>query len=95
MGGDIQIFSESGKGTTVSFSVPCLGVNDEPPQYHPESLRLSGISHVVPSLATVTRPSEKLTILVVDDSEINRKVLKKILNSLGCEVETASEGKEV
>jgi signal transduction histidine kinase/FixJ family two-component response regulator len=84
MGGDIQVESQLGKGTTFAFQIqvkPGQYTNTEPTETRQKVLGLA------PS-----QPTYK--ILTVDDKEINRKLLIKLLEPLGFEMKEASNGKD-
>ncbi|CAN0286192.1 unnamed protein product, partial [Ectocarpus sp. 4 AP-2014] len=87
MGGDIVCSSILGVGTTVTFTVEARA----PP----------GLGRTAPPLRNVYKdepanvPQENSThpkILVVDDVLINRKLLSKILQSIGVEADTCDNG---
>jgi signal transduction histidine kinase/CheY-like chemotaxis protein len=84
MGGDIQVESELGKGTTFHFNIEAKLGQDTMSNYG--EFR----QHVL-ALAP-DQPIYK--ILVVDDKAINRQLLIKLLNPLGFEVKEASNGKD-
>jgi signal transduction histidine kinase len=48
-----------------------------------------------PAGNTRSAPSNRRLVLVADDNAVNRKVAKRLLENLGCEVDAASDGKEV
>ena len=75
--GELSIESEPDRGTTVTIRIP-----DMPP---------TGAAAGAPAMTP--HQGRKLRILVVDDEECIRKLLAQALKSMGCEVETASEGK--
>ncbi|SKB12191.1 putative Histidine kinase [Planktothrix sp. PCC 11201] len=84
MGGDISVESELGKGTTFQFYIQTkLGqeIVSKSTEDHPQVLALSP-----------GQPTYK--ILTVDDKEINRKLLIKLLEPLGFEVKEAGNGQE-
>ncbi|MBD2484189.1 ATP-binding protein [Planktothrix sp. FACHB-1365] len=84
MGGDISVESELGKGTTFQFYIQAkLGqeIVSKTPEKHPQVLALAP-----------GQPTYK--ILTVDDKEINRQLLIKLLSPLGFEVKEASNGIE-
>ncbi len=60
---------------------------------HPNSIRLP-ISKQTTATDTPSKPSQWLSILVVDDDERIREFHCKILESLNCEVNIASNGYE-
>jgi signal transduction histidine kinase/CheY-like chemotaxis protein len=84
MGGNITVESELGKGTTFKFSIQAkLGqeINSETAKEYTQVLGL------VPG-----QPTYK--ILTVDDKPINCQLLLKLLEPLGFEMKTASNGQE-
>ncbi len=84
MGGDITVESELGKGSSFKFYIQAkLGqeINDN---HWQEPARVLGL---VPGQATYK-------ILVVDDKAINCQLLIKLLEPLGFEMKTASNGQE-
>ncbi len=84
MGGDITVESEVGKGTTFKFDVEVkLGqetINNERTS-HRKVLELA--------------PNQSIyKILAVDDKQVNRQLLLKLLSPLGFEIKEASNGQE-
>jgi signal transduction histidine kinase/DNA-binding response OmpR family regulator len=81
MGGELQLRSTPGWGSNFYFT-----------------LELDMPLAVVPSQAKAQLPRVRLAggtrcrVLVVDDLEVNRNVLRHLLTAIGCEVETASSG---
>ncbi|HAX76308.1 MAG TPA: histidine kinase [Cyanobacteria bacterium UBA11372] len=84
MGGDITVNSTVGKGTTFKFDIQAstadpVEVDSKKPTRHVIALE----------------PNQpKYRILIVDDKQINRKLLVKMLNPLGFELKEASNGME-
>jgi signal transduction histidine kinase/CheY-like chemotaxis protein/ligand-binding sensor domain-containing protein len=78
MGGDISVTSEEGKGTTFEFNIECK-VSTE------NQAKLAS-----PDLAGV----ENKTILIIDDNETNRKILKIQCDLWKLEPTLASSGRE-
>ncbi len=84
MGGDITVNSTVGKGTTFKFEIQAsiadpVGVDSRKPTRH---------------IIALAPNQPKYRILIVDDKEINRKLLVKMLNPLGFELKEASNGME-
>jgi len=82
-GGDINVTSEMGQGTTFSFTIPVEVVASAP---------------IIQSINTgpaydATNPSSK-HILIVDDNDINRYILSSMLKRKGYLVSMASNGYE-
>jgi signal transduction histidine kinase/DNA-binding response OmpR family regulator len=83
MGGDITVESEINKGTTFSFSIEAkLGK---------ETQEINTPTQQVLALAP-DQPIYK--ILTVDDKQVNRQLLLKLLVPLGFEIKEASNGQE-
>jgi CheY-like chemotaxis protein len=84
MGGDIQVSSQPGQGSRFHFDLPLevVGVGDlEKP---PPTRRVAGLAPGQPAWR----------LLVVDDSEVNRKLLAKIFQPVGFQVREAANGVE-
>jgi signal transduction histidine kinase/FixJ family two-component response regulator len=84
MGGGLKLDSEVGRGTKISFEIP--------------------VEHVKDSDIVVDRPVKRVTglepgqqifrILVVEDHEVSRDLLIKLLRQVGFETREAANGKE-
>jgi PAS domain S-box-containing protein len=80
MGGDIDVSSELGKGSTFALRLP---------------IRTAAVARA-PSAAPATklRPARPLDLLVAEDNEINRMVVRDLLERLGHKVAFAVDGRE-
>lgn len=84
MGGDITVKSAVGKGTTFRFDIQVstaapVQVDSKKPAQH---------------VIAIAPNQPKYRILIVDDKQINRKLLVQLLNPLGFELQEASNGME-
>ena len=84
MGGEIQVKSKYGKGSAFTITIPTMEITNE--EYYEKTRSKIDISQI-------SRLNDK-RILVVDDHELNLKILEKILKSAGCKVEIANNGLE-
>ena len=84
MGGDIQVTSEVGKGTTFSFEIQAQEVEATALESQKPKRRVIALAPNQP----------RYRILIVDDKILNRQLLVKLLNPLGFELKEASNGKE-
>ncbi len=84
MGGDIEVTSEVGRGSVFKFDVLAPEAEAETVKEIRKPRRIAGLV-----------PSQRLPrILVVDDVEDNRRLLVKVLESVGLEVREATNGEE-
>lgn len=87
MGGTVRVESTYGKGSTFSFILPQkLGSAPAPNKQ---------ADHNIPSSSSkedFTAPDSR--ILLVDDNEINREVVKAMLEPIGLTIDEASNGQE-
>ncbi|NET42804.1 ATP-binding protein [Okeania sp. SIO2B3] len=84
MGGDIQITSQVGQGTTFGFEIQVEGVDAEVVETEKQKRRVIALAPNQP----------RYRILIVDEKILDRKLLVKLLNPLGFEIKEASNGKE-
>ncbi len=82
MGGQIQVSSEIGRGTRFQFTIHALGVDPATVASPQPQYRVIGLAPHQP----------QYRILVVDDLEMNRQWLVKLLRSVEFEVEEAENG---
>ncbi len=87
MGGELKVESTPGHGSRFYFELP-LVIADEPPLVAAEA--------GAESLSSDARlaPGEHLTVLVADDSSVNRRILASLLESAAVRVITAAGGVE-
>ena len=83
MGGDITVESQLGKGTTFNFSIQ-MQLGQAPSQETTNQQRVIALAPHQPIYK----------ILTVDDKQINRKLLIRLLEPLGFEMKEASNGQE-
>ena len=84
MGGDIQVNSEVGIGTNFTFDILAKVVRKNEVEMRKNYPHVIGLE-----------PGQiRYNILVVDDKEVNRKLLIKLLQPLGFELKEASNGQE-
>lgn len=81
-GGQLEVASELGKGTTISVSLPIADVRVHPPKS--------------PASAKSSAPSDdrKWRVLVIDDDRDPRAIVERFLSRDGHTVETACDGPE-
>jgi CheY-like chemotaxis protein len=82
MGGEITVDSEPGKGSTFSFFVlfkPYDGETEERQR--------------IPDAASL-QSYEGFTVLVVEDTDINREIAKALMSEMGFETDLAENGEE-
>jgi signal transduction histidine kinase len=84
-GGEIEVASEVGRGTTFVVKLPC-GVALNEPGNRKSIVRLS--------TALANGDSNPGRILVVEDNQVNQKVVTTVLRKRGYSIELASDGTE-
>ena len=88
MGGELKVESTPGQGSRFHFDLPFIEAGEPPP--------LVATDAGAESLSSDARlaPGEHLTVLVADDSSVNRRILASLLESAGVRVITAAGGIE-
>jgi CheY-like chemotaxis protein len=84
MGGDIGVSSEVGRGTIFKFDIQATVVDARDIESKKSSRRVIALESNQP----------RYRLLIVDDKELNRQLLVKLLNPLGFELKEAKNGRE-
>ena len=100
MGGDMALTSQPGRGTNVAFTVQLPVVEAPRPVQDDPTLAprprgpTPGVVRTSAPDAMTTPPAvqEKLTVLLVEDNEVNQKLAARLLEKLGCAVHVAHDG---
>jgi len=94
MGGDIQVRSEIGKGSTFTFRCPLEAVENSRMALHLTDE--APFELIYPELAQADSDlnTAPLKVLIADDNKTNRLVVQKMLKTAGTEVIFAQDGSE-
>jgi PAS domain S-box-containing protein len=84
MGGEIHVSSTLGAGTVFTFDI----------QAQPVPLRTSSVSTPQPRIIRLSPETEPPRILIVDDREDSRLLLRTLLRKIGFQLQEASQGVE-
>lgn len=87
MGGSLSVTSTLGEGSTFTLEMPlpCSLRSTPQPSQADDSLRISPSDH---------NPLLGLRILVAEDNAVNRVVIKRMLDRLGCHVVIGEDGEQ-
>ena len=92
MGGTVRVDSTYGKGSTFSFILPQKLISTPAPGEQSGYKDVSDTSSTHVDDFTFTAPDSR--ILLVDDNDINREVVKALLEPINLIVDEASDGQE-
>jgi len=84
MGGQIEVESEEGKGSTFGFTLPLER------EASPADIPVAGLS-LTPATVSVAAP---LHVLIAEDNAVNQRLMRLMLEKVGCTSEIASDGRE-
>lgn len=82
MGGDIEVLSEKGKGTTVSLCLDLRIASEESIKSHQKRLKVGKVDWAI----------KGRKILLVEDNEFNREIALDVLKDVGLSVDVAENG---
>jgi PAS domain S-box-containing protein len=85
MGGKLMVNSAVNEGSSFFFDIPLIAS---------DASILATMDDEEPMLGAHLAPGTNLTVLVADDSSVNRRILASLLESAGAQVITASGGVE-
>ncbi len=88
MGGEIRASSQPGRGSAFRFTIPLEIAHETDLETPPTGRRVTGIAPGADGKVPAIR------MLVVDDQEINRRLLQKLFEPVGFEVRQAANGQE-
>jgi ammonium transporter, Amt family len=89
LGGDIEVSSELRKGSTFTLTIDAGSMTDIRVQ---QSSRASSMK-IEDRSSGKDRPARKRRLLLVEDSADNQSLIRRLLQQMVCEVETAEDGR--
>ncbi|MEL7499694.1 MAG: ATP-binding protein [Planctomycetota bacterium] len=92
LGGTIEVTSQAGQGSQFTFWIETGDVSDEPRISFEEFKKTARNDRSTHQRGVLKLPPGK--ILVVDDGQANRRLIKLILQKAGCHVEEAEDGQQ-
>ncbi|MBL9155990.1 MAG: response regulator [Verrucomicrobiales bacterium] len=93
MGGDIEVESVFGKGTTFRFSIECEELAPAVAA-SPQAISLTLDEKTAQRINGFTAPRGEVRILIAEDQPTNRLLLKRILGKAGFTLAEAGDGQE-
>ncbi|NNE93649.1 MAG: response regulator, partial [Verrucomicrobiales bacterium] len=92
LGGDIEVMSKLGFGTTFRFTIVCeeIARSEEATEGKPAGSAIGS----TPQITGLADDSPRVKVLIAEDQPVNRLLLKKVLTKAGFELVEAENGRE-
>ncbi|ENM8087900.1 response regulator, partial [Vibrio parahaemolyticus] len=94
MGGDIKLTSELGLGSCFDFTIPLTVVSGLPTYTDPLNVLDFPRTEANEANEATNKNPDKPWVLIVEDTEVNQRVVRIMLELLGLKVSVASHGEE-